>query len=219
MIQRIIIPISVLLLCAGCFEDNITSVSDSILVNSSLSLPMGEVVYQINEYFEALDTVHVPWPDSVAYNDTIYPNVLHVVENIDLKQFEFAAHGGTSSALRSIMFRLIIQNTYPTEARSQIYFTYNQSIQDSIFSDGPEIIPPAPVDQNGIVTNPIIIQKDIYASENVVDYIGYYTNLEIHGEVNTTRPDISIVKFYPEYELRIHIGVRLELEYNFNDLN
>ena len=137
MIQRIIISISVLLLVAGCFEDNITSVSDSILVNSSLSLPMGEVTYNINEYFEALDSVHISWPDSVAYNDTIYPNILHVVEETDLKQFEFAAHGGSSDALRSIMFRLIIQNSYPTEARSQIYFTYNQSIEDSIFADGP----------------------------------------------------------------------------------
>lgn len=218
MIQRIIVPISVLLLCAACFEDNITSVSDSILINSSLSLPMGEVVYQINDYFEALDSVQVPWPDSVAYNDTVYPNVLHVIEKIDLKQFEFAAHGGSSDALKSVTFRLIIQNGYPTEARAQIYFTFNQSVADSMFENGPEIIPPAPIDQDGIVINPSIIQKDFYASQNTVDYIGYYTNIEIHGAIRTTRPDVSIVKFYPEYEFRIHIGVRIELEYNFNDL-
>jgi len=218
MIQRIIVPISVLLLCAGCFEENITSVSDSMLINSSLSLPMGEVVYQINDYFEALDSVQVPWPDSVAYNDTIYPNVLHVIEKMDLKQFEFAAHGGSSDAIRSIMFRLVIQNSYPTESRAQVYFMINQWVADSMFVDGPEIIPPAPIDQDGIVINPNIIQKDFYASQNTVENIGYYTNIEIHGEVLTTRPDISIVKFYPEYELRIHIGARIELEYNFNDL-
>ncbi|HJX70463.1 MAG TPA: hypothetical protein VJ346_00880 [Bacteroidales bacterium] len=218
MIQRLIIIISVLLLYAGCFEENITTVSDSILINSSYSLPIGEVVYKINEYFEALDTVHLPMPDSVAYNDTIYPNVLHIVEKIDLKQFIFASHGGSSDKIRSVTFRLIIQNSYPTEARAQIYFTYNQSVIDSMFENGKEIIPPASIDQNGIVVEPSITMKDIYASQAIVNDIGYYTNIEIHGEVLTTRPDIRIVKFYPEYELRIHIGTRIEIEYNFNDL-
>ena len=110
MIQRTLIFISVISLCTGCFEDNITTVSNDILINSSLSLPIGEVVYDINEYFEALDTVLTPRPDSVAYNDTIYPNVLNVVEEIGLQIFEFAAQGGSSDALESIMFRLIIQN-------------------------------------------------------------------------------------------------------------
>ena len=218
MIQRIIVPISVLLLCAGCFEESITSVSDSMLINSSLSLPIGEVVYDINEYFDTLDNANLPWPDSVAYNDTLYPNVLHVVEKIDLKQFEFAAHGGSSDALKSIMFRLVVQNGYPTESRAQVYFMINEGVADSMFLSGPEIIPPASIDQDGIVTSPSIMRKDFYASQNTVENIGYYTNIEIHGEVLTTRPDISIVKFYPEYELRIHIGARIELEYNFNDL-
>lgn len=218
MIQRIFIPVLVLLLCAGCFEESITTVSDSILINSSYSLPIGEVRYDINEYFEALDTIQGSWPDSVAYNDTIYPNVLHVVEKIDLKQFEFAAHGGSSNKIRSVMFRLIIKNGYPTEARAQIYFTFNQTVVDSMFENGKEIIPPGQIDQDGIVVSPSIVHKDIYASPTTIDNIGYYTNIEIHGEVLTTRPDIDIVKFYPEYEFRIHIGARIGIEYNINEL-
>lgn len=217
MIQRTLIFISVISLCTGCFEDNITTVSNDILINSSLSLPIGEVVYDINEYFEALDTVLTPRPDSVAYNDTIYPNVLNVVEEIGLQIFEFAAQGGSSDALESIMFRLIIQNGYPTEARVQVYFMINEWVADSLFEDGMEIIPPAPVDQNGIVTSPSVVMKDVDASPTTVGYVGYYTNIEIHGEVLTTRPDIRIVRFYPEYEFRIHIGARIGIEYNFND--
>ncbi len=218
MIQRILIFFSVISMFTGCFEENITTVSDDILINSSYSLPIGEIVFDVNEYFEALDTALTPRPDSVAYNDTVYPNVLNVVEKIDLKPFEFAAHGGSSDALKSIMFRLIIQNGYPTEARAQIYYLVNQRVEDSIFTDGPEIIPPASIDQDGIVTSPSIIRKDIYASPRTVDLIGYYTYIEIHGEIETTRPDIGIVKFYPEYEIRIHIGARIEIEYNINDL-
>jgi hypothetical protein len=165
-----------------------------------------------------LDTVHIPWPDSVAYNDTIYPNVKHIVDTTDLKDFVFAAHGGGSDKLRSVTFRLIIQNGYPTEARAQVYFTNGQTLVDSLFEDGMEIIPPASIDHDGIVTNPSITMKDIYASQAILDNMGYYTNVEIYGSVLTTRPDIRIVKFYPEYELRIHIGVRVEIEYNFNDL-
>ncbi|MBN2212818.1 MAG: hypothetical protein JW723_01120 [Bacteroidales bacterium] len=218
MIRRIIIIISVLLLCAGCFEDNITKVSDSVLISSSYSLPVGEVEYNINSYFEMLDTVQIPWPDSVAYNDTVYPNIFHIVDTIDLKQFEFESHGGSSDKIKSIMFRLIIQNSYPTEATAQVYFIISQSRVDSLFESGREIIPPASIDHNGIVTEPSITIKDIYTSQTLLDNMGYYTNIEIHGEVYTTRPDIRIVKFYPEYELRIHIGARIEIEYNLNDI-
>jgi hypothetical protein len=63
MIQRITLTITILLIFAGCFKENMTTVSDSVLIHSSYSLPIGEVVYNINEYFEALDTVHYQLPD------------------------------------------------------------------------------------------------------------------------------------------------------------
>ena len=216
--RNYLIIILIVILFAGCMKDKIESISDSVLVNSSYSLPIGTVIYSVNDYFEALDTINIPWPDSVAYNDTIYPNVLDIINKYDIKNFDFANLGGDNNKVKSITLHLIIQNGFPTEVRSQVYFTDNQFQTDSIFSGGMEIISPATLDQNGKVSEPNVQIRDILLPQNMINNLNNYTNIEIYGKVLTKRSDIKIVKFYPDYELRIHIGIRIELEYNLNEL-
>ncbi|MBN2610289.1 MAG: hypothetical protein JXB00_01910 [Bacteroidales bacterium] len=208
----------VLITTAGCFEDTIENISDSVLINSSYSLPVGEVTYQVNDYFEALGSFNIPWPDSVAYNDIVYPNYTDIVEKTDIKQFDFANLGGNIEKIKSITLRIIIENGYPTEARAQVYFTNYFSLYDPLFPAGVETIPPATVDQNGIVTQPYTVIKDILLDEYMLENLTGYTNIEIIGQVATKKPDTRIVKFYTDYKLKIHIGLRAELEFNLNEL-
>ena len=210
--------ILIVILFSGCMKDKIESISDSVLINSSYSLPIGTVIYKVNDYFEALDTIHIPWPDSVAYNDTIYPNILDTISKFDIKNFDFANLGGDVNKVKSITLHVIIQNGFPTKVLSQVYFTDNQYETDSIFSGGMEVISPATLNQDEKVTEPNVQIRDILLPQNMIDNLSNYTNIEIYGKVLTKRPDIKIVKFYSDYELRIHIGIRIELEYNLNEL-
>ncbi len=206
------------ILLTSCIKDKINSISDSVLINSSYSLPIGTVVYQVNDYFEALDTIHIPWPDSVSYNDTIYPNLLDTITKVDYKFFDFANLGGDIQKIKSITLRLIISNGFPTEVKSQVYFTDHFSHMDPLFSGGTESILPATLGPEGKVISPNVQYRDILLPQNMIENLANYTNIEIFGQVLTSRPDIKIAKFYSDYELKIHIGLRIELEYNLNEL-
>ena len=206
------------ILFTSCIKDKINSISDSVLINSSYSLPIGTAIYQVNDYFEALDTIHIPWPDSVSYNDTIYPNILDTITKTDDRYFDFTNLITNQEKIKSITFRVLVENSYPTEIRTQIYFT-NQFMQtDSLFSNGFESFQPALVDQNGIVTAPSVQLKDIHISEEMKNNLIHYTNIQIYGQVLTIRPNDKMVKFYSNYKLKIHIGIRIEIEYNLNEL-
>ena len=41
----------------SCIDENITNISDSLELNQSYSLPVGDVSYTINDYFATLDTL------------------------------------------------------------------------------------------------------------------------------------------------------------------
>lgn len=218
MNRRIYISILVFCLFTGCYKEKIISISDSVQINSSYSLPIGEITYQVNDYFEGLDTVSYFTLDSVAYNDTIYPNITRVINKIDIESFDIANLIGNTDNIKSITFRLIIINGFPTKCRIQTYLTSFPDLTDSLFENGAETVPPAYIDQQGMVIEPSITLKDIPVSPLMLENLPDYTFINVRGEVSTTRQDIRIVRFFPYYELRIHIAVRIEMEYNINEL-
>lgn len=218
MIRGIYVFVLIFCLFTGCYKEKITTISDSVQINSSYSLPIGEIKFQVNEYFEGLDTAHYFTLDSVAYNDTIYPNIHQVINKTNIETFDIASLIGNTNNIRSLTFRLIIINGYPTKCKIQTYLTSFPDITDSLFENGAETVPPASVNQEGMVIEPSITVKDIPASPLMLENLPDYTSINVRGEVSTTRQDIRIVRFFPYYELRIHIAVRIEIEYNINEL-
>ncbi|MFO7657602.1 MAG: hypothetical protein R6W78_11080 [Bacteroidales bacterium] len=208
----------VFITATACFEDSFEEISDSVLINSSYSLPVGEVIYQINDYFEGLHTILIPLPDSVSYNDFIFPNLLDTIYKSDIIPFDFTIPGSDNERIKSITFRVIIENGFPTDVRVQVYFTAGLAHTNSLFPGGMESLQAASIDQNGIVTAPNVQIKDITLSPEILANLSNYTHIGIYGQIPTTRPDIEIVKFYTRYMLKFHFGMRVELEYNLNEL-
>lgn len=206
------------IILSGCIEDKFDKVSDSVLINSSYSLPVGSISYQINDYFEGLHTILIPLPDSVSYNDFIFPNLFDTIYKSDIIPFDFTIPGSESERIKSITFRVIIENGFPTDVRVQVYFTAGLAHTISIFPGGMESLEAASINQNGIVTAPNVQIKDIPLSPEILANLSNYTHIGIYGQVPTTRPDIDIVKFYTRYTLKFHFGMRVELEYNLNEL-
>ena len=57
IISIIIIIVSI----ASCIDENITNISESVEINSSYSLPVGDVNYSINDYFDSeVDKINHP---------------------------------------------------------------------------------------------------------------------------------------------------------------
>ncbi len=50
------------------------------------------------------------------------------------------------------------------------------------------------------------------------DKLSSITGVMVKGRIYLTRPDIQWVKFLAEYKFNIHVGARIELLFNTNDL-
>jgi hypothetical protein len=222
------------ILFISCIDENITNISESVEINSSYSLPIGDVLYSINDYFELLDSLGLDtlqldtlqldslralYPGYVGYEDTVYVNIKYAVDTLLRKQFDFSSLGNDLDKIKAITFVLIIDNEFPTETHAQVYLAdESMTFIDSIFSGGPLVILRPDLDNNGI---PIDKSPDIRyypVSESIIENLAIINNIMIYGYVETLRSDVDISKFYSDYELYIHIGVRVELEYNTADL-
>ncbi len=222
------------ILFISCIDENITNISESIEINSSYSLPIGDVLYSINDYFDLLDSLGLDtleldtlqldslralYPGYVGYEDTVYVNIKYAVDTLLRKQFDFSSLGDDLDKIKAITFVLIIDNEFPTETHAQVYLAdESMAFIDSIFSDGPLVILRPDLDNNGI---PVDKPPDIRyypVSESIIENLASINNIMIYGYVETLRSDVDISKFYSDYELYIHIGVRIELEYNTSDI-
>jgi hypothetical protein len=217
----------------SCIDENITNISESVEINSSYSLPVGEVIYSINDYFELLDSLGLDtmqldtlqldslralYPGYVGYEDTVYVNIKYAVDTLLRKQFDFSSLGDNLEKIKAITFVLIIDNEFPTETHAQVYLSdESMTFIDSIFSDGPLVILRPDLDNNGIPVNKPPDIKYYPVSESVIENLASINNIMIYGYVETLRSDVDISKFYSDYELYIHIGARIELEFNTSD--
>jgi hypothetical protein len=208
-----------LLMMAGCIDENIFKVSKDIEITPSYSLPLGPLSYNINDYLESLDTVSFPFPDSLFYNDTLYPNPSPYLAQSGSNFFDFNSLTTDISRVENVMFRLIVSNGYPTNAITQVYFAdENQVPLDSAFADGPYPLEPAAIDADGIVTAPYEEIVDVTMSPYFVQNMGNIRYIIIQSVIYTTRPDIRQVKFYTSYAYRVNIAVRIQLRLNTGEL-
>ncbi len=219
--KNIILSLFILtFLFSGCIDENITHVSENLEITSSYSLPIGQAEYDINEYLNALKDSPFPWQDSLYYNDTLYPNYLEYVDEYDIKAFDFSRLGEELDMIESIMFRIIIDNGYPTKAISQVYFSDMAMayIIDSVFAGGPHIIQPATIDDNGKVVEPYHEVFDVYMPQQFIDNMADIQHVSIFNRVYTVREDIFHTKFYSGYMFKVHIGIRVGLRFNIEDM-
>ncbi|MBN2273541.1 MAG: hypothetical protein JXR41_05840 [Bacteroidales bacterium] len=216
---KLILLLTLSLLWTGCIDENITQVSENIEITSGYSIPGGLLTYDINEYLEELNTFNIPWPDSLYYNDVLYPNYLTYLTRDDSKNFDFSQLSDNLDMVESVMFRLIISNGYPTEAVAQVYFAdENMVYVDSAFADGPYRLQPAYTDNEGIVTAPYEEMVDIYMSSDFVDNMDRIRYIIIKSIIYTTRSDIRHVRFYTNYAFNVNISARIRLRFNTGDL-
>lgn len=200
---------------SSCMKNDINNISNNVEINSSYSIPIGEVIYTINDYLKSLDTVTIFTPDSLMFNDTTLPNIIPGITFNDLKQFSFTQVNSQLNKIHSITFRIIISNGYPTNAFSQVYFldAGNNKI-DSLFATGRYYLRPATINADGVVTNPYAVMFDVPMSQNFINNLPTMTNILIENSIATKRADIPIVKFYDNYKVEVHIGARIELLFN-----
>lgn len=209
-----------LLLLQSCIDRDILNISDSLEMHSSYSVPVGSSGHNINTYLESLDQVSYPWPDSLYYNDILYPSYVSSVAFATIDTFVLNLVKDPLDMVRSIEFLILVDNGYPTEISAQVYFLSSGSSEpvDSVFKNGPCVVPPAEINDEGHVSRHNTVLFSVFMTSEFIQKFPDIHYIMIRGRVNTTRPDVQWVKFYTGYQVGLHIGSRIELVYNTDDL-
>jgi len=208
------------ILVTSCIDRDILNISDTLNLHPSYSIPIGTFDYDINGYLGSLDTATYSWPDSLYYDDVLYPNPLPAVNFTSVDSFAFNMIPESGGSVRSIEFVVPLSNGYPTEVSAQVYFLANGSPQpvDSVFRDGPCVVPAAEVDDEGLVVRPYMNIYTVVMPAEFVLKLGQVNWIMVSGWVDTGKQCDHKIKFYSGYQVDLHIGLRIELLYNTGDL-
>jgi len=207
-----------LLLAASCFDRDILNISDSVEINSRYSVPVGTYDADINDYFEQLDTQGPSSGDSVYYEGILYPVNESYVDFSFSDSLTFNMIKDPEGKVRSVEFVFLVSNGYPTPAVVQVYFMSGPAIIDSAFISGPRVINPGELNSEGIVSEPSLTMITIAMPADFNDKISSVRGIMVKGSLYLIRPDIHWVKFLNEYKCNLHIGARIELLFNVNEL-
>ncbi|MBN2349309.1 MAG: hypothetical protein JXJ22_10750 [Bacteroidales bacterium] len=202
----------------SCVDENLTNISDNVQFKVTYSLPIGPLSYDINDYFESIDTLISGVLDSVEYEDSLLPNPQVYVEIYEYEHVDFSMMQNYLENAVYLMFRINLINRFPTPADLQVYFTDAfLNITDSLFAEGPWHIPPAETDDNGKIISPYSEQLDIEFDRDGIENLLFTQYLLINGRVYTVLDNVDAVKFYSDYNLAIQLGFRLGLELTTRD--
>ncbi len=213
----VIIFISILIMdvLPSCYDKDFLDISDSVRWQPSFSLPVGSSTFEVNNFFASLiDTTILNALDSfpVEFNDSLmYVYQKKIPLEIDSLNYSFEDITDEYDKIDSMLFRVYVENGFPTNAEIQIYLADSaDNIIDSLFTiPSSNFFPPASVDTDEKVIKPSIGTIDVPFNRERLDNIKIAKNILFNVNISVTNDDIQIVKFYSSYNILVKLGVRV----------
>lgn len=224
-----------------------TSVNDSIVVDKNLIPDLPNIFSPIPKYISFYVTAGSNQDQTLPFDVTGAEDVKIDVD-IDLPldarledlvlgdTIPFDWTGSTYSQVKELELRIDLDNGFPVEAITQIYFadsTYNgdpKNYIDSIFIDSSQpnidergwMLRGAEIDGTGVVTHPTPVSRivtiiDQDRVQNLKDK--HATQFIVKTKLNTkeSQDPTQYVRFYSYYKFGVKIGLRVDFEGNTND--
>lgn len=119
--------------------------------------------------------------------------------------------------LKSGILRLNLENKFPIDVQLQVYFLdENMQVKDSLFSGTDDFVKSGILDASGRVITATKTTKDIPADNKKMANITASKFVVIRAEVETKDgPLQKDVKIYSDYYIKVKMGIKAEMTYNF----
>ena len=130
-------------------------------------------------------------------------------------EFNLSAMDGYLDSANQILFRLNIRNGFPDEVLAQAYFlnASNEAI-DSMFSEGPLLLPGgSPIDE-GAQMNPFHVREDAIFSRERIIPLEAATEILFRAVMPNEGIDSMLIPYYPNYSIEIEIGIMADLTFS-----
>jgi hypothetical protein len=208
-----------IILIQSCNVNDAKNIEGPVTYNPTFSLPIGKYTLSFEELFQNMDLKPI---DTISGKDTIpkiwfennfYSDPKGYYDTSLVADFNFNFLNSKMEIIKSVMFRINYMSELPCNSTIQLYFEGNGNIVlDSLFSEGPFLIPAADTNSEGFVENGIHRQKDVFLNKDKMDMLGQVSSLELHMRIITRRSDNEFYKFLARYIVFVQLGVRVEIE-------
>ena len=210
--NRFITYVIVFLLCISCYKKDEGTFSSSVEITPSYSVPIGNFLLNINNYLYGLDTIVSLVPDSIYFNDTLFPNPLPEINRTETYPVNLSSITEDFNNIRLLFIRVIFYNGYPTSFSARIHLSdENGNVILTLPENNDIIVPAAETDNNGIVTGLKKHIEDIEIQEDFITSIQNVRFITTEYTISTQDPNVFRTKFFDYYNIKLHIGARFQL--------
>lgn len=129
----------------------------------------------------------------------------------DTIPFDFSGSEDTE-LIESVMFRIIVDNGFPVRLGTQITaLDVNNNVMFTLLPAVEDVVEPAQVDANGVVSTRASKITDINLSRTQIDQLPNVKNLIVFGEASTTDyTNGTMVKFFDYYDIKVKLAMQIQ---------
>jgi len=198
-----------LILIFSCKKEENLIIDDQVSISPMFSVALGNFAFDMNDELRKLRNIMQILPDSLLYNDEIFPSPVVLDDTISYP-FNFVSISKEFDNITLLMLRLIFNNGYPTDI--SVEASLRDTAGNEIYRKGPYNISGATIDDNYRVTEYSKSIFEFYFPDNVMSDLNLVTDIVFYYSVTTQSLDDILVRFYDNYNIKLHIGARVQYE-------
>jgi hypothetical protein len=216
---RLVFLFFTFILASGCINENFEETFSKTEFAPEYSVPLGKTDFLLDTAFSLPGYFPPPEYKVVFFNDIKY-NVPNSIERPSkAEQLNINYSKEIRNNIISMSFHLLIENNFPTNVITQIYFLDKSfAVVDSLSNTGPITIKSGIINDKGRVINGSIQIVDLPFGAEKIDRVTNAVYFNIKNTIQTYNSNIDTVRFYTENNISITSGLRIKLKVKINEL-
>lgn len=212
-LKRMILPVSILMLgLSSCLKEAPESLPERIEWNPELAIPLGDDQFGMNDV-SGFDTTKLDLDTVTGLPEWVEEAYVVMEGTLD---FGLSSIQGNLDQINGVQFRVSCENGFPDEIFAQAYFeNEGGDAIDSMFMNGPVVVPPGRVAGNGELLQPGKAIQDAYFDRERILPLENATQVALKAYFIVTDPDTALIPHYPEFQFNVHIGAMFDLTAEF----
>ena len=200
------------MLPVSCLRDMPEDFPEYLEWNPSLAFPMAEESFGLN-LESGFDTALLQLDTITGLPEWVSRLEVVMEGSID---FDLSVFTSRYNDLRSILFRVNLYNGFPNELHAQVYFLNpGLSPVDSLFSEGPVIVPPGTVLGNGETIEPYHVIRDAIFNLDRIEKLEDASSILFRAILRNPDVDVNLIPYYTNYSFNVEIGAMAGLTFDF----
>jgi hypothetical protein len=202
----------VLFTITSCLKEMPETIPENLIWNPEVAFPLGEDSFGLNSIsgFDTslleLDTI-TGIPEWVEELEVVMERTL----DLDLSSMQ-----DNLERINRMLFRFRISNGFPNEVRVQAYFQDDGLNRiDSMFNEGPVLLSPGTVQDEGQTVNPTVIIKDAIVGQNRILLLQDVNTIFFQASILVGEVNLQLIPHYTSYHFDVEIGAMLDLRLEY----